>query len=52
MNIYLHVCTSADKPNIPAIKCYQKNGFNLIEVRKGQNNIGGQDLYKLTKVIY
>ena len=24
MNMYLHVCTSADKPNIPAIKCYQK----------------------------
>ena len=32
MNMYLHVCTSADKPNIPAIKCYQKNGFNLIDM--------------------
>lgn len=32
MNMYLHVCTNADKPNIPAIKCYQKNGFNLIDM--------------------
>jgi len=32
MNMYLHVNTRADKPNIPAIKCYQKNGFNLIDM--------------------
>ena len=32
MNMYLHVCTNNDKPNIPAIKCYQKNGFKLVDM--------------------
>jgi len=40
MNMYLHVCTNSDKPNIPAIKCYQRNGFNLIDMMNSEREDG------------
>lgn len=32
LNMYLHVRTSSSDPNISAIKCYQKNGFELVDM--------------------
>ena len=32
LNMYLHVRTSSSDPNISAIKCYNKNGFELVDM--------------------
>lgn len=32
LNMYLHVRTSSSDPNISAIKCYKKNGFELVDM--------------------
>ena len=32
LNMYLHVRTSKGDPNVAAIKCYQKNGFELVDM--------------------
>ena len=32
LNMYLHVETRKDNPNISAIKCYKKNGFKLVDM--------------------
>lgn len=32
LNMYLHVRTISSDPNISAIKCYQKNGFELVDM--------------------
>lgn len=32
LNMYLHVRTTSSDPNISAIKCYKKNGFELVDM--------------------
>ena len=38
--MYLTVCTNEDNPNTAAIKCYQRNGFKLIDMCHIQHTDG------------
>jgi ribosomal protein S18 acetylase RimI-like enzyme len=40
LNMYLQVKTNETDPNISAIKCYQKNGFELVDMMHETRNDG------------